>query len=153
LASISIWGVCMTAINSAHNAAAATTGNAAAVNTRRTDTSERKATLDEQTQDQQTVLRIEQLPRELAWLLIYVGTVGLVVPGVIGSPLLIAGIAVLLPGGQTRLSRWASRKPRPLVQASLRQISRLIDDLGRRYPALPSAHPDDRRRRERPGSG
>jgi len=50
-----------------------------------------------------------------------------VVPGVLGTPFLLAGAVVLVPGGSKLLSRWAGR-------SAMRQIGRFLDDLGRRYP-------------------
>jgi hypothetical protein len=38
-----------------------------------------------------TAVRVEQLPKEAGWLLITAGVVGLVVPGVLGTPFLLAG--------------------------------------------------------------
>jgi hypothetical protein len=76
---------------------------------------------------EQTTLRIEQLPKEAGWLLITAGVVGLVVPGVLGTPFLLAGAVVLTPGGSRFLSRWAGH-------AAMRQIGRFLDDLERRYP-------------------
>ena len=74
-----------------------------------------------------TPIRIEQLPKEAGWLLITAGVVGLVVPGVLGTPFLLAGAVVLVPGGSKLLSRWAGH-------SAMRQIGRFLDDLGRRYP-------------------
>jgi hypothetical protein len=71
--------------------------------------------------------RVEQLPKEAGWLLITAGVVGLAVPGVLGTPFLLAGAVVLVPGGSKLLSRWAGR-------SAMRQIGRFLDDLGRRYP-------------------
>jgi uncharacterized membrane protein YbaN (DUF454 family) len=74
-----------------------------------------------------TLVRVEQLPKEAGWLLITAGVVGLVVPGVLGTPFLLAGAVVLAPGGSKLLSRWAGH-------SAIRQIGRFLDDLERRYP-------------------
>jgi hypothetical protein len=74
-----------------------------------------------------TPVRVEQLPKEAGWLLITAGVIGLVVPGVIGTPFLLAGAVVLTPGGSKLLSRWAGH-------SAMRQIGRFLDDLERRYP-------------------
>jgi len=74
-----------------------------------------------------TPVRIEQLPKDTGWLLITAGVVGLVVPGVLGTPFLLAGAVVLAPGGSRLLSRWAGH-------SAMRQIGRFLDDLERRYP-------------------
>ena len=52
--------------------------------------------------DVAVIERLADLPRDVGWLLIYLGVLGLVVPGVIGFPFLIAGGAVLTPGGPAR---------------------------------------------------
>ena len=74
-----------------------------------------------------TVARVEQLPTEAGWLLITAGIVGLVVPGVFGTPFLLAGALVLAPGGTKLLSRLVGH-------SGMRQIGRFLDNLERRYP-------------------
>ena len=86
-----------------------------------------RTTRDATAAGEQTVLRVEQLPKEAGWLLITAGVVGLVVPGVLGTPFLLAGAVVLVPGGSKLLSRWAGH-------SAMRQIGRFLDDLERRYP-------------------
>lgn len=111
------------------------------------DRSDTAASLPISAEDAEVVRRVAQLPSGLGWLLIYLGVLGLVVPGVIGFPFLIAGAAVMTPGGPARFSRWAARKRRPLVSLGLRQIVRMIDDLDRRYPPL--GQPANRRNTSR----
>src|SRR5271154_2069869 len=98
----------MTAIDPA-NDAAATPQSMATPDVLRADASEAKATPDERAEHERLVKRTQHMPRDVAWLLIYVGVLGFVVPGIIGSPFLVAGVAMLLPGGPKRLSRWAGR--------------------------------------------
>jgi hypothetical protein len=74
-----------------------------------------------------TAVRVEQLPKDAGWLLITAGVVGLVVPGVFGTPFLLAGALVLAPGGTKLLSRWVGH-------SGIRQIGRFLDNLERRYP-------------------
>ena len=74
-----------------------------------------------------TALRIAYLPKEAGWALITAGVVGLVVPGVVGTPFLLAGAVVLAPGGSKLLARWAPR-------SATRQLGRFLDDLERRFP-------------------
>jgi hypothetical protein len=81
-----------------------------------------------------TPIRIEQLPKEAGWLLITAGVVGLVVPGVPGTPFLLAGAIVLTPGGSKLLARWSGRRLSKFGQSTMRQIGRFLDDLERRYP-------------------
>jgi hypothetical protein len=84
--------------------------------------------------DEQLMRRIEKLPKEAGWALITAGVIGVIAPGIVGVPFLVAGAFVLTPGGPLRLSRWAGRKPRKFAHSALRQICRFIDDLERRYP-------------------
>ena len=74
-----------------------------------------------------TPVRVEQLSKEAGGLLITAGVVGLVVPGVLGTPFLLAGAIVLVPGGTSLLSRWTGH-------SGMRQIGRFLYDLERRYP-------------------
>ena len=77
--------------------------------------------------DKLTAIRVERLPKDAGWLLITAGIVGLVVPGVFGTPFLLAGALVLAPGGTKLLSRWVGHP-------GMRQIGRFLDNLERRYP-------------------
>jgi hypothetical protein len=96
---------------------------------------------------EQPVLTVEQLPRGAGWLLITAGVAGLVVPGVPGTPFLLAGAIVLTPGGSRLLSRWVGRNPPEFVRSAMRQISRFLDDLERRYPRTRSPRPTDQTNR------
>src|SRR5712691_8233742 len=49
--------------------------------------------------DEQLIRRIEHLPREAGWVLITAGVIGVIVPGIVGAPFLVAGAFVLSPGG------------------------------------------------------
>lgn len=83
---------------------------------------------------EQRAHRMELLPREAGWLLITAGVIGLVVPGMPGTPFLLAGAFVLAPGGAALLARWSGRQPPNFVHSAMRQIGRFLDDLERRYP-------------------
>jgi hypothetical protein len=96
-------------------------------------------TRDVRAVDEQLMRRIEKLPREAGWALITAGVIGVIAPGIVGVPFLVAGAFVLAPGGPRTLSRWAGRKPRKFAHSALRQICRFIDDLERRYPHRPRA--------------
>ncbi len=94
-------------------------------------------TPDESAADEQTVFRIEHMTTETGWLLITAGVVGVIVPGIVGIPFLLAGAVVLTPGGPKLMSRWASNNPSKLVHGAMKQIGRFLDDLERRYPRQP----------------
>jgi len=80
------------------------------------------------------VLRVELLTAEAGWMLITAGVVGVIVPGIAGTPFLMAGIFILIPGGPQLLSRWSRGNLPRLVRFGVRLIARLLDDLERRYP-------------------
>ena len=84
--------------------------------------------------DDETILRITNLPRDVGCMMISVGVLGVILPGLPGVPFLVAGVAVLSPGGPQLLTRWAKRRPKGAVHAGLKQIGRWLDDMERRYP-------------------
>jgi hypothetical protein len=84
--------------------------------------------------DDRAIQRITNVPRDVGWMMIYVGVLGVILPGLPGIPFLVAGTAVLSPGGPQLLTRWARRRPKGVVHTSLKHISRWLDDLERRYP-------------------
>jgi hypothetical protein len=90
-------------------------------------------------EDDQAITRITKLPRDVGWMMVSVGVLGVILPGLPGVPFLLAGAAVLTPGGPQLLTRWAKRRPKGVVHTGLKQIGRWLDDLERRYPRLPSA--------------
>lgn len=106
---------------------------------RSADPNRAEATADERAEDEQIISRIERLPRDMGWMMVFVGALGVALPGIIGAPFLIAGIAMLAPGGPKVLLRWAGREPSGFMHIGLKQMSRWLDDLERRYPRMPSA--------------
>jgi hypothetical protein len=84
--------------------------------------------------DEQIILRIANVPRDVGWLMISVGVIGVVLPGIIGTPFLVAGVAVLAPGGPQLLIDWVRRNPKAAALVGVKQIGRWLDDLERRYP-------------------
>jgi hypothetical protein len=83
---------------------------------------------------EQQGLRVERLTAEAGWMLVTAGVVGVIVPGIAGTPFLVAGIFILLPGGPELLSRWSRGNLPRIVRFGVRLIARLLDDLERRYP-------------------
>ena len=78
--------------------------------------------------------QLEDLSTEVGWLLVGVGILGVLLPGLPAAPFLIAGGAVVVPGGKKRLSRWIAAKPRPGIERAMRPLARFVDDLETRYP-------------------
>jgi hypothetical protein len=129
----------MTAVDSTNDAAAALPESITNLAVPSIDASGNELTPEEQAELERAIQRIEHFPRELGWLMVYVGVLGVVLPGIIGFPFVIAGGAVLMPSGRKWLARYVGRKPGRLMRASLKQITRMADDIERRYPTLPEA--------------
>lgn len=77
---------------------------------------------------------LQDLPREVGVLLLALGVLGLILPGPIGTPALVAGGVVLWPGTFGRVSLWMERRYPRFTRAGNRQIRRFLTDLERRYP-------------------
>ena len=84
--------------------------------------------------DESTVRRIGHLPKEVGIMLVSVGTLGLVLPGMLGTPALIAGGLVLWPKTFSSVEGWLRRRNPGLYHRGMKQLSRFLDDLERRYP-------------------
>lgn len=86
--------------------------------------------------EETTVRRIKHLPREVGVMLVSVGALGVVLPGMLGTPAIIAGGLVLWPGTFGRVEDWFRRRNPTLYQRGMKQLDRYLDDLERRYPGL-----------------
>jgi hypothetical protein len=85
--------------------------------------------------DAKTPRTLGEMPREVAALLISVGVLGVVLPGMAGTPAMIAGGLVIWPKTFGPIEGWFSRKFPKAHRQSLEQIRRYLDDMDRRYPA------------------
>jgi hypothetical protein len=83
--------------------------------------------------------RIRRLPPEVGAVLIAVGVVGVILPGPIGTPLLLAGGLALLPSVFGRLDRWVEKRSPTLHGRGMSLVDRFIDDLEKRFPPEPQA--------------
>jgi hypothetical protein len=86
---------------------------------------------------QPEVRRIQDLPKEVGVMLVSVGAVGFVLPGIMGTPAIIAGGLVLWPSTFGKVEGWLRRRNPDLYQRGMQQVSRFLDDLERRYPHSP----------------
>jgi hypothetical protein len=86
--------------------------------------------------EETTVRRIKHLPREVGVMLVSVGALGVVLPGMMGTPAIIAGGLVLWPGTFGRVEDWFRRRSPDLYRRGMKQLDRYLDDLERRYPGL-----------------
>ena len=82
--------------------------------------------------------RIKGLPKELGILLIALGLGGLMVPGPVGSPLVLMGGLVLWPKAFERVEAGFRKRFPEAHRRSVSQIMRFVDDLERRYPKRPA---------------
>lgn len=79
-------------------------------------------------------VRLQQLPPEIGALLIIVGTAGILLPGPVGSPFLIAGGVALWPTGFRKVERWFMKVAPGMYTTGIKQIEHFLDDLERRFP-------------------
>lgn len=84
--------------------------------------------------DRQPLLRFDTLTPDVGWLLVAAGVIGVIAPGIPGTPFLIVGALAITPGGTKLLSRWAGKNPPRIVRVGMKPIGRFLDDLERRYP-------------------
>lgn len=80
------------------------------------------------------VRRIEEMPKEVGVLLVVAGVGGVILPGPVGTPMLILGGVILWPAAFRRVETWFERKFPRAHHKSVRQVVRFLDDLERRYP-------------------
>ncbi len=76
----------------------------------------------------------DRLTPEIGWMLMGVGVLGVILPGLPGAPFFLAGGAVLIPGAKPRVARWFNDKPGPIKQTSMKILTRFLDDLDDQYP-------------------
>jgi hypothetical protein len=86
--------------------------------------------------EEEVLRQIRNLPPELAVLLFSVGVLGFVLPGIIGTPAIIAGGLALWPKAFGRAESWFAKRCPVVHQKSLHQMGRFLADLDRRYPRL-----------------
>jgi hypothetical protein len=81
--------------------------------------------------------KLRGLPKEVGVMLVSVGALGIVLPGIMGAPAMIAGGLVLWPGAFGRVESWFERRWPKAHQEGLKQIGRYLSDLEKRYPTRP----------------
>ncbi len=77
---------------------------------------------------------LQDLPKEVGVLLTTVGVLGLLLPGVVGAPALLAGGLVLWPRAFGKAESYFSGRFPATHRRSMKQVGRFLDDLERRYP-------------------
>lgn len=84
--------------------------------------------------DDDVLWRIRDLPPEIAVLLFSVGCLGIVLPGIVGTPAIVAGGLVLWPSKFASVESWFEKKFPTVHHKSMKQLNRFLDDLERRFP-------------------
>jgi hypothetical protein len=79
-------------------------------------------------------VRLQKLPPEIGVLLLIIGTAGVLLPGPVGSPFLVAGGLAFWPGGFRKVERWFMKVAPRMYDTGIRQIEHFLTDLERRYP-------------------
>jgi len=82
--------------------------------------------------------RLGRMPREIGALLLTIGVVGVVLPGIVGTPALLAGGLVLWPRGFRGINGWLRRRCPKIHAKGMEQLLRYLDDMERRYPSRSS---------------
>jgi hypothetical protein len=83
--------------------------------------------------DEET-LRIQSAPKELGVLLVVAGIGGLLLPGPVGTPFLIAGGVILWPDAFSKVETCLQRRFPRFHRQGMLQMRRFVNDLERRYP-------------------
>jgi hypothetical protein len=77
---------------------------------------------------------LKQLPKEVGVMLMTVGVMGLVLPGVVGTPAVIVGGLVLWPKTFSKMENWFRGRCPDFHKKGVIQMKRYIADLEKRYP-------------------
>ena len=78
--------------------------------------------------------RLHEAPKEVGVLLVIAGLGGILLPGPIGTPILILGGVILWPRAFRGLDAFLERRFPKIHRQGVQQVVRLLDDLDRRYP-------------------
>jgi hypothetical protein len=79
--------------------------------------------------------RLSRLPTEVGVILIGIGMAGIVLPGMIGVPLILTGGAALMPQTIAPVERWFENRFPGMYEQGMRHVDRFLQDFYRRYPS------------------
>lgn len=94
---------------------------------------------DGNTNHQRAEEMLGSFPPEIAMLLIVAGVAGVVLPGPIGAPLLLAGGVVFWPKTFRPIETWFSRRFPSVHREGVIQLKEFLKDLNRRFPEPPAS--------------
>ncbi len=107
---------------------------------------------DEDAKASEAQVRLQKLPPEIGVLLIVVGTAGVLLPGPVGSPFLVAGGIALWPSGFRKVERWFLKVAPRMYETGIRQIEQFLSDLERTVPGIGAIDKGTRRQAHVKGS-
>lgn len=81
-----------------------------------------------------TIEKIKRLPTPVGLMLIGAGVAGLILPGPVGTPLIIAGGLVLAPKTFDRVASYFGDRFPHLHRTGLDAVERFLTDMDRRFP-------------------
>ena len=81
--------------------------------------------------------RLLEMPREVGWLMVSIGVMGVALPGIVGTPALLAGGLMLWPKGFRTVNSWVRKRFPKTHEHGVEQLIRYLDDMERRYPSPP----------------
>jgi hypothetical protein len=79
--------------------------------------------------------RLLEMPREVGWLMVSIGVIGVALPGIVGTPALLAGGLMLWPKGFRTVNSWVRKRFPKTHEHGVEQLIRYLDDMERRYPS------------------
>jgi hypothetical protein len=88
----------------------------------------------EETHHRSTLDKIKRLPTPVGVLLVGLGVAGLVLPGPMGTPLIVAGGLVLAPRTFHKVEMYFERRFPRFHKTGLSIVERFVNDLEKRYP-------------------
>lgn len=86
------------------------------------------------TSEESLEARVKRMPKDVGVMLLSVGLAGVVLPGVLGLPFVLAGGVILMPKTTQKVRRSLGMKNEEENDFATRQITRFLDDFERRYP-------------------
>ena len=92
-----------------------------------------EATIEEPGAAPERLPELRDLPRNVGYMLLSAGVLGVVLPGP-GTPAIIAGGLVLWPNGFGKAEAWFQRKFPKVHRGGMRHVGRFLKDLENRYP-------------------
>jgi hypothetical protein len=99
-----------------------------------TDLARRDHDAEERLEETETQRKLKKLPPEIGVLLIAVGVAGVLLPGPVGTPFVIAGGVVLWPGVFGKVENWFQRRYPNSHRSGMDVIDRYMADLEKRFP-------------------